>query len=413
MLFGNPAATRSLFPVDEQDQLRRAIEARLAAVPQQQPFAQGAERSFLESRAGYAPPVVPARFPGPVGPPGDDTLSGPGLPTPQRFPMDEQGLPGQPGGHVPDFASHYQMHGLNEHGERPKKHRSTGEKILRGVLTGLTAISAGQGNYGAQMALRERALNRQERRKSMAELVEHNRLVGSMLRQGMSPDEAEIAATNPEAFSSSFSTRFKSGEMTPGSTHVTRNLDGSERRYMAPRLMQHGADIQAIGGEDPGSGGMSLRTYAEQFADTQGERGSPEWKTAAQDYILRGNGATAYGFKDQLQDQRLAASTANNIRSTSTSRDNSIRSAQGRAPGGRPAVVSPNSVVGGIMAKLAANQPLTAGEQQIYAAYNSRGRSGGRSGRTAGGGASGNAPRAKNARGEILMWDGRQWVKAP
>lgn len=72
--------------------------------------------------------------------------------------------------------------------------------------------------------------------------------------------------------------------------------------------------------------------YARQF----GEPGTREYVTAMEDYILRGSGDTAltnkstlegvrYGYRDELQDQRLAQSDLNNRRTTSTSRENNIR----------------------------------------------------------------------------------------
>lgn len=69
------------------------------------------------------------------------------------------------------------------------------------------------------------------------------------------------------------------------------------------------------------TGKSEMERYAEQF----GPRGSPEWKSAIQDYRLTGAGPTAYIYRDKLQDQSLTQSDVNNARTNRTSADNNVR----------------------------------------------------------------------------------------
>jgi hypothetical protein len=312
------------------------------------------------------------------------------------------------------LAAHYGMHGLDEHGQEPRKRRSTGEKILRGLGQFALAWSAGQGNYGAQLALRDQALRKQERRKSRAELAEHNRIVGAMIQQGMTPEQAELAAIDADSFSTEYNTRFRSGDMTAGSTHVTRHLDGTQETYRAPQTFQHGGSIlnmdyqnqppvsdTAGGLRNYGNGLFQMPTQAEQHANALGQvPGSDSWVTSVQDAELGAQGPTAV----RMQGNRLAAQ-----RRGQDMTDKRVRDGWARPPAQKPAAApSPNSVLGGIMAKVARGEPLSTGEQSLYDRYNARGGRGGRGGRGSGGG--GNRPRARNGQGKIVEWDGSSWV---
>lgn len=80
-------------------------------------------------------------------------------------------------------------------------------------------------------------------------------------------------------------------------------------------------------------GAGSLRTDAEQYADTLYPRGTREWRGAVQDAMLKANGPTAFGQDQQLQGQRLSVQMrgqdidqGNNIRTNDTSAANNTRS---------------------------------------------------------------------------------------
>lgn len=157
----------------------------------------------------------------------------------------------------------------------------------------------------------------------------------------MSADEAELAALNTQKLSEEYNSRFRTRDVAGGDSVRTPNMDGTARVYTAPKMFQHGADVelfdpQGLGGggmgesspalpplpsalpplmtgqgmmgqRRAGSRGLSMRTEAEQYADTIAKRGTLEWGTAVRDFILKGDGPTAYGYKDDLQDQRISS----------------------------------------------------------------------------------------------------------
>jgi hypothetical protein len=137
-----------------------------------------------------------------------------------------------------------------------------------------------------------------------------------------------------------------------------------------------------------------MRTQAEQYADGLGlQRGSQAWQSAAQDYVLRGNGPTSFGYKDQLQDQRIGSANRNtdvragverdnNIRSTGTSRDNNIRTT----------------------GTSRANAQVRADTVRGSHSYKNGGARGGRAG------AGSSRPRAKDAQGNVIEFNGTAWV---
>lgn len=264
------------------------------------------------------------------------------------YAIEESGaVPGGPApSPVPDYAGHYRLHGLNPDGSRPKKHRSTGDKILRTIGHGLRNYAvntlAANGNPYPARALAERRAARRERE---AQFKDHDRIVRAMMGQGMRAEAAELAALNPERFGAEFNTRFRSDVMAPGHTRYTPGLGGGAATYAAPETFKNGADVMRmdwnqggmpgapmLGGGGPapvqaaGPPGMrtvTMRSEAEQYADSLGlARGSADWKNAARDFILKSYGPSA----ERMQGARLAQSNINNRRSTSTSEANNIRS---------------------------------------------------------------------------------------
>lgn len=108
------------------------------------------------------------------------------------------------------------------------------------------------------------------------------------------------------------------------------------------------------------------------YADQLGlEPGTPEYESAMKDYVLRGQGPTAYQNRTQLEGVRQQNRSA-----LVSQREQNFRSRPVHAPA--PKQPTESTVIGGILAKQAAGQPLTPGEQQVLSAHNARGRGGGR-----------------------------------
>lgn len=162
---------------------------------------------------------------------------------------------------------------------------------------------------------------------------------------------------------------------------------------------------------DPATGSAGVvydgRSDAEEYAGALGlDPTTPEYRAAVQDYVLRGNGPTAFNYDRQLegvrQDHRVS------LRQMPTYAQANPRPATPRASGGtggrQPTTLA--GVVAPILAKMAAGKPLTPAEQSAWNTYQgSRGR-----GR---GGASAGTPAAKHARGpDGRMYEARggQWV---
>lgn len=130
-------------------------------------------------------------------------------------------------------------------------------------------------------------------------------------------------------------------------------MSGRDRVRYNPRTGQ--AEVVYDGTED-----------FEQYAQTMGlQPGSDEYFTAVQDYVLRGNGPTAYGFDKQLDDYR----TANDKRLDDYRTGNRLR---------------------------VRSQPT----------YRDRNPPARRSG------AAPKRPRATNAQGQAVEWNGKEWVAA-
>jgi hypothetical protein len=173
----------------------------------------------------------------------------------------------------------------------------------------------------------------------------------------------------------------------------------------------------------------AFQTYAGVF----GQDGTPEYRTAAQDYVLRGNGPTAAQYDEQLEDARqenrvslegvrqggrvslegIRASNRAAMRAAPTYRDLHPRAAAparagGGAGGGR---VTMAGTIAPLIAKVARGEQLTPGEQQAYSMYRPgrRGAGGGAGGSAAGGG--GAIQRvAVDGKGNKVGWNGKAWV---
>jgi hypothetical protein len=116
--------------------------------------------------------------------------------------------------------------------------------------------------------------------------IERQRIAAAMRNQGYSDDQVTLAMIDPASIGKNFNERFGTRVVAPGSAVVGDTPFGQRPQYRQP-------------------------TDGEQYAAAQGfEPGSPEYATALQDYTLRGNGPTAFGFDRQLDDVR----TGNDIR---------------------------------------------------------------------------------------------------
>lgn len=138
-----------------------------------------------------------------------------------------------------------------------------GGKLGVGNAFALALMALGGGNIGGVM----------DRRRGN---MERDRLSGAMRNMGYSDDQVAVAMTDPESLAKNFNERFGTRVVAPGSAVVGDTPMGQRSQYRQP-------------------------TDGEQYADAQGlDPASPGYATALQDYTLRGNGPTAFGFDQQL-----------------------------------------------------------------------------------------------------------------
>ncbi len=197
---------------------------------------------------------------------------------------------------------------------------------------------------------------------------------------------------------------------------AVRDLALSERERIAkanaPEYFMSGRDRVRF---DPRTGTSSVVYDGQEdfqtYASSMGfQPGTPEYNTAQQDFVLRSNGPTAFGYDVDLENERqsnrvdLEGERQRNrltLRQTPTYRDAHPRPAGGGNGGGRSASRQPTmaGTMAPILAKVAEGKALTPGEQQAWGMYRS-GKSGARaavvgalSGNGGGGGGAGGLPR--------------------
>lgn len=167
---------------------------------------------------------------------------------------------------------------------------------------------------------------------------------------------------------------------------------------------------------DPATGEARVvydgRSDAEEYAGALGiDPASPEYRTALQDYVLRGNGPTAFDYDRKLEGVRQGNRLS--LRQTPTYAQANPRPAAPRASGGGTSR-APTTLAGAvapILAKMASGQPLTQAEQSAWNTYQGARGGGGR--RATGGAATPPATSPKRARGpdgRIYEARGGQWV---
>lgn len=346
--------------------------------------------AFMDMQPGAGGPPPPFRMNDDGTPPSFAPL--PGAEQPSRLPNPGGTMPGamnapyppaSPGlgggdGIAPNFsgltalqaqpfaASHIKPHFFDTDG--------AGSKILRGIGEFGLALSAGQGNPYAlsQLRMREQAAN------AAREAQQWRTRYDLQRRDKLSDDERERMA--PRYFSGS------SDQMSydPATKQVTTIYD-------AP-------------------------TDAETYARGMGfEPGTDDYRTAIQDYVLRGNGPTAYGYDVDLEGVRQGNRTAlENLRQGN--RVSLKRTPGATRPGGGHGMAfrgpprTTGNVYAPILAKVARGEALTPGEQKVIALYGRGGR--GSAGDSSGGGYK-EGDVVKNAQGQRLRLSGGKWVPVP
>lgn len=161
---------------------------------------------------------------------------------------------------------------------------------------------------------------------------------------------------------------------------------------------------------------------AEKYARSLGMKpGTPEYNSAVQDYILRGQGPTAYdnreqfegvqqGYRERLEGVRQGGRVAlEGVRQGNRVALEGVKESGRRTRPAPDKPPSPSSVIGKIMAKQAAGQPLTTGEQRVWVEYQSRGRKNSGKGRAGSGGGNG-AIIVNPQTGKRLQLQGGKWV---
>jgi hypothetical protein len=164
---------------------------------------------------------------------------------------------------------------------------------------------------------------------------------------------------------------------------VRRQQELEDRAYEdnKPRFFSGGQDQVEY---DPATGTANKiydaprpeQEYASQF----GQPGTPGFQKALQDYVLRQWGSTAVEAKSGLDDERFQHRA--DLKGVPTYANLHPHAPAARAP--RP--LTTNNVVGAVLHKGAAGQPLNPQEQQIFSSY-VNGRRGGRGAAAGAGGA--------------------------
>jgi hypothetical protein len=226
-----------------------------------------------------------------------------------------------------DYAGHYALHGRQANGMFAHRKRSTGQKVLSFLGNMALNYAANNGNYGAQLALRQRALANEDRRKSQAEFAEHSRIVGTLMRQGLTADQAELAALDPKAVGTEYNSRFRTREVSPEQTVYTPGMGGGQAStWTAPKIFENGPQRVQV---DPNTGTHQVLFTGKTDAGWAAEESGYQPGTKGYTEFMRDKHLGAYGpTAGQMNDARLAQSNTNNVRSTSTSAANAELAAQ-------------------------------------------------------------------------------------
>jgi hypothetical protein len=224
---------------------------------------------------------------------------------------------------------------------------------------------------------------------------------------GMTARELETYMVDPKAWAAANATRYQAATLGEKDTRVYGNPQEGGSAYQAPRLVQNGVDTVQVDpmGAQPPRPVYSGTTDAQQYARGLGlDPGTAGYNSAQQDYVLRGNGPTAYG--NDLGLEAVRQQNRMQLHTTPTYAQTHPRPSSG----GRGGATHPPTLAGTvapILAKMARGEPLTAGEQTAIDTYYHRGGKGGRGGR----GSGGISKVATNPQtGEKVGWNGSAWV---
>jgi hypothetical protein len=286
---------------------------------------------------------------------------------------------------------------LNQYGGyAPEKHRNFGQQVLRALPLVAAGIVGGPGAALAVAGHRQAAAGeRQFDREAFNQLV----------RQGISPTQAHIMLTDPKSMAQNFNQQLSPYTLNPG-------------------------DVRGL----PGQGMVRNPAGAEQYAVSLGlQPGTPEWNTAIQDYALKAQGPTGFQHAKTLQDARLkvqrygidtrssdsrygvdtrSADSRYGVDTRSAdsrygvdTRDRTTRRGQEKTPVGTFQNGRDEPVV---VYKDGTTQPVHNARPMSRSGRSGSGVRFG--GRAAGGG--GSRPQARNAKGEVIEWNGSAWVPA-
>lgn len=300
---------------------------------------------------------------------------------------------------------------LNQYGGfAPEVHRTFGQKVLRALPVVASAILAPQ---AAGAIIRHRQGEAQERG---FDRMAFNQLV----HQGISPAQAHIMLTDPKSLASNFNSQVGAYTLNPGDMRgqpgqpSARNPTRAEQYATAlglqPGTPEFARAVQdaELGAEGP-SGvqkqqngevlAQSLRELQQMGVDPNSAQG----RRYIQDRTLNGQGPTAtdttrrgqditrYGIDTRSSDSRYGVDTHD---ATTRRGQETTPAATVLAPDGTPTVIYRNG----------RKQPIYGGRLPSQA----RGGRGG-SGVSFGNGG-GARPRARNAQGQTIEWNGSDWV---
>jgi len=170
---------------------------------------------------------------------------------------------------------------------------------------------------------------------------------------------------------------------------------------------------------NPSSGQSSVlyqgQSDAEDYAASLGLKpGTPDFNTAMQDYVLRANGPTAYGYDVDLEGVRqenreglegVRQRNRLSLRQTPTYGQLHPRTSSGGGGGSRPSRTTMAGVVAPILEKVRRGVPLTDAEEKAWAMYRP-GRGSGDGGQPASGARTATDPKT----GRKVQWNGKAWV---
>ena len=234
---------------------------------------------------------------------------------------------------------------------------------------------------------------------------------------------AELLSKGPGEDASAYDATLLSAAGNSYIDPIVRNLAETERKRLAqqnaPQYFKSGNDYVAY---DPRTRQSNVlyqgQSDAEDYAASLGyQPGTPQFSTAMQDYVLRANGPTAYGYDVDLEGVRqenredlegVRQRNRLSLRQTPTyGQLNPRPSGGGGGTGGgaRPSRPSMAGVVAPILDKVRRGVPLTDAEQKAWSMYRpGRGGSGGS--QPSGGARTATDPKT----GRKVQWNGRAWV---